>query len=235
MEQNINIVGGAVYPSYNRRPVGKYGGRYVRNNQAAVQKYTTFTNTPWRRRKLSGSSSELCPEDAAVRRSLLFQAPPRQRRENFIPKVEQSCTVNSCSASGSASGGECGEVIGKILSKFANDLSSPTVFGPPAWFTYHNGSAHLPENLNSLQQLQMYGFVQGIPLMTPCSVCQPHATKYITENDYSLREAVKTRDGMFSWFVDFHNAVNARHGKTQMTLNDAKTLYRIDNQCTVSS
>lgn len=216
--EHINIIGGSSYVG-SRRPVGKYGGQYIHTASglhSGPRQYTTFTNTRWQPIPLS--------KDSALRQAA------GTTQESFIPRVQQpsgSCAV------GSSHNGECGEAINNILSKFSSDLTSPSVFGPPAWFTYHNGSAHLPESLSKSEQIQMYNFVQGIPLMTPCGVCQPHASKYIRDHDAELREAIKTRDGMFEWFVDFHNFVNARNGKPQLSLTEARTLYRVDNQCTI--
>ena len=220
----ISLVGGPVYMS--SRPVGRYGGRYVRRGgvNSTPLRYNTFTNTRWGRIQ---SDRSLLQE--------AVQAPQRPNtRESYVPqRATQPSETAVCSAS-SKHNGECGKVISRILSKFSNDLTSPGVFGPPAWFTYHNGTAHLPENLSATEQRELYGFVQGIPLMTPCSVCQPHARSYIQQHDAELREAIKTRDGAFAWFVDFHNFVNHRTGKRELTIDEARMLYRVDNQCPVT-
>lgn len=218
----INIIGGSAYPQNSRRPVGKYGGRYVRSGSGlfsdAPRQYTTFTNTRWQPMEFSDKSA-------------LYQA-AASNRENFIPRTTPVAQA-TCQVSGNSHNGECGEAISRILSRFSSDLTAPNVFGPPAWFTYHNGTAHLPENLTLQQQMQLLGFIRGIPLMTPCGVCQTHATKYINDHDSELREAIKTRDGAFAWFVEFHNFVNLRNGKPTLTVDEARTLYRVDNQCTV--
>lgn len=221
--EHINIIGGSSYLG-SQRPVGSYGGQYISSGSGlhnGPRRYKTFTNTRWEPVRL--------PNNSMLRKEI-----SRQNTEQFIPRVSNQnndCPVPSKDKKYS---GECGEVITKILNKFSNDLTSPSVFGPPGWFTYHNGSAHLPEILNPSEQEKIYGFVQGIPLMTPCGVCRPHASKYISEHDDELREAIKTRDGMFEWFVNFHNAVNTRHGKPTLSLGEAQTLYRIDKQCAVS-
>lgn len=100
----------------------------------------------------------------------------------------------------------------------------PDVFGPSAWFTYHNSSAHLPETLSPVTSKRIAGFIDGIPEMTPCDKCSEHARSFIESNKYLIQN-FKTRDEVFKFFVDFHNYVNNRLGKPIVSLEDARKMY----------
>jgi hypothetical protein len=103
----------------------------------------------------------------------------------------------------------------------------PKIWGPPFWFTLHNGAAHYPVNASPLHIERMKNFIIGIPVMLPCSVCQEHATAHIERNFGELEAVCSTRDSLFNFFVDFHNYVNRRYNKPIMSYEDARKLYNI--------
>ena len=107
---------------------------------------------------------------------------------------------------------------------YANS-GSPEVWGPAFWFTLHNGAARYPIKASPIWADRMKGFIIGIPVMIPCEKCQDHATSYIEENYYRLDEIVSGREQLFNFFVQFHNNVNARYGKPEMSNKDAYALY----------
>ena len=94
--------------------------------------------------------------------------------------------------------------------------TSPDVFGPPFWFTLHNGANKYPENPNKIVQKKMKDFIIAIPIMLPCLKCKDHATSYIESNLEKLDKIVSSRKNLFNFFVDFHNYVN----KTYEILDD---------------
>lgn len=105
-------------------------------------------------------------------------------------------------------------------------VSSPNIFGPPFWFTLHSGAIGYPVNASPIFKQKMRNFIIGIPVMLPCKNCQEHATAYIEKNFDKLDEIVSGRDSLFKFFVDFHNAVNIRHDKPEMSYEDAYKLYQ---------
>lgn len=53
----------------------------------------------------------------------------------------------------------------------------------------------------------------------PCEECREHMTKYLKENSPGDAE------NMFTWSWKFHNAVNSRLGKGEMSIEEAQGLY----------
>ena len=106
-----------------------------------------------------------------------------------------------------------------------NSLSSPAVFGPAQWFTYHNGAANYPLNPPSLTKERMKNFILGIPVMIPCVKCKEHSTAFIENHFDKLDEIVANRTNLFNFFVDFHNYVNKKYNKKIFTYEEAWKLY----------
>jgi hypothetical protein len=102
---------------------------------------------------------------------------------------------------------------------------SPDVFGPPFWFTLHNGAAKYPTNPNKIVQKKMKDFIIAIPVMLPCLKCKDHSISYIESNLESLDDIVSSREKLFNFFVDFHNYVNKRYGKKIYSYDEAYNLY----------
>ena len=103
--------------------------------------------------------------------------------------------------------------------------TSPDVFGPPFWFTLHNGANKYPENPNKIVQKKMKDFIIAIPIMLPCLKCKDHATSYIESHLEKLDEIVSSRKNLFNFFVDFHNYVNKKYDKRMFTYEEANKLY----------
>ena len=101
----------------------------------------------------------------------------------------------------------------------------PEVFGPPLWFSLHNASAFYPDNAPPVHAERMKNIIIGIPVLIPCGTCKEHATVYIEKNKHQLMEICKTRTKLFEFFVDFHNYVNKRLGKKEVTVDEAKSMY----------
>lgn len=118
-------------------------------------------------------------------------------------------------------------VGGVVDDKKANpgNIRDPAVFGPPLWFALHTTAAHYPENPSPAVQAKMKGLILGLPLMVPCAECFEHCTSYIEKAKDKLDEIVSNRQHLFKFFVDFHNAVNRRKHKPEMSLEDAWKLY----------
>jgi hypothetical protein len=103
--------------------------------------------------------------------------------------------------------------------------SSPNVWGPPLWFTFHNSSNKYPKNPSKLVRERMKHVIIGIPVLLPCALCKEHATAFIESHLTNLDDIVSTRDKLFNFFVDFHNQVNKRYGKKIYTYDEANQLY----------
>lgn len=113
--------------------------------------------------------------------------------------------------------------------------SSPDVFGPPFWFTLHNGASKYPENPNKIVQKKMKDFIIAIPIMLPCLKCKDHATSFIESNLEKLDDIVSSKKNLFNFFVDFHNYVNKRYNKKIYSYEEAFSLYNGDVKITKMS
>ena len=69
----------------------------------------------------------------------------------------------------------------------------------------------------------MKNFVNSIPFIVPCVECSTHALRYVEM--HNIDEIVKHKDSLINFFVDFHNQVNIRKNKPDMTYVEAKKMY----------
>jgi hypothetical protein len=106
--------------------------------------------------------------------------------------------------------------------------SSPDVFGPPLWFTLHNGASKYPHKPGNLVKERMKYFILGIPVMIPCAKCREDATAYIEKFKDSLDDICSSRMKLFEFFFTFHNVVNKKLNKPIMSYEDAIKLYSDD-------
>ena len=58
----------------------------------------------------------------------------------------------------------------------------------------------------------------------PCAKCRTHMAQYVEEHSY-MNNIYKNKYGIFEWMVNFHNSVNKRLGKKEMSFNDALSGY----------
>ncbi len=113
------------------------------------------------------------------------------------------------------------------------DTRDPEVFGPALWFTLHNGAIRYPEEASPIVAEKMKGFILGLPYMVPCENCQSHAISYVEKHYDELSEVCKGQKNLFKFFFDFHNYVNKRLGKPEMSFENAWQLYSGGNNLKV--
>ena len=99
----------------------------------------------------------------------------------------------------------------------------PDIFGPPFWFTLHNGITTYPINPTPFVQNGMKQLLLNLPLIVPCLTCKEHFYTFLRNAD--LDQATSSRENLFSFFVDIHNYVNKRYNKPMMSLEEAKIIY----------
>lgn len=104
-------------------------------------------------------------------------------------------------------------------------LSDPSVFGPPLWFTLHNGTHKYPEQASKITAERMKGFILGIPYILPCENCMEHARAYITSKYNELDDICSGKQKLFRFFVDMHNYVNKRYNKPIIGYEEAERIY----------
>lgn len=111
----------------------------------------------------------------------------------------------------------------KNITKIYPNTSDPSFWGPSFWLSLHNGSLRYPENPSDIYKERMKGFIKGIPFMVPCKECFIHATAFIENSDLEL--ITSNRTSLFNFFVDFHNVVNKRYNKPQISYKEARRIY----------
>ena len=120
------------------------------------------------------------------------------------------------------------ELSQTIVEKQMN-TGDPKIWGPKMWFTLHNGAIKYPIKASPIFAERMKGFILGLPVMIPCDKCQDHATAHIEANWSRLDDIVSGRDKLFKFFVDFHNRVNKRYNKPEISYETAYKLYKSSN------
>ena len=101
----------------------------------------------------------------------------------------------------------------------------PSVFGPPFWFTLHNGACKYPVDASDFYAERMKGFILGIPIMVPCEKCKIDSYEYIESNKYMLDDVCKHRSNLKKFFIDFHNHVNIKLGKPTLSYEEVDKIY----------
>jgi len=88
--------------------------------------------------------------------------------------------------------------------KYVN-TGDPVVWGPAFWFTVHNGAAKYPENASPLFVNKMKSYINGLPVMLPCTKCQIHATNHIekVKAQGKLDKICSGRQELFNLFCRF--------------------------------
>jgi hypothetical protein len=106
------------------------------------------------------------------------------------------------------------------------ETQNPSYWGPSQWFTFHNNALHYIENADDRTATRMANYIRGISVTLPCGECANHCEEYVSAfSDRDLFNICKTQKGVFAFFVTFHNTVNSRLGKPQISLDDAYRIY----------
>ena len=105
------------------------------------------------------------------------------------------------------------------------DVSSPVTWGPSLWLVLHTSAASYPEKPTPDTKDRMKQIINGLPLLVSCASCKEHCQALIDSNRNRLDEICGSKQNLFKFFVDFHNKVNKRQGKPEMSLKDAWAMY----------
>lgn len=79
-----------------------------------------------------------------------------------------------------------------------------------------------PEQPTEERQQKMLDYISGMCSNLPCPGCQFHCKDYIDEHP----PAVQSREMLTKYFIDFHNAVNKRTGKRELSYEEAEAELR---------
>jgi hypothetical protein len=101
-------------------------------------------------------------------------------------------------------------------------LHDPKYVGPGIWFSIHTLSANAKtpkEKENVIKQIRI------LQENFPCQECKTHFGKYLLNHppEETIRDT--NEDSLFLWTVNFHNSVNYRLGKPQISYEEAKSIF----------
>ena len=100
-------------------------------------------------------------------------------------------------------------------------LHNPKYVGPGIWFSIHVMA------YNAKTQKEKEFVIKQIRIIQenfPCHECKNHFWDYL--NNHPPEATIKAdSEALFLWTVNFHNSVNFRTGSSQVSFEEAKTLY----------
>jgi len=88
----------------------------------------------------------------------------------------------------------------------------------------HSMALNYPVNPTQFAQKKMKAFIEAIPFLLPCLNCTEHAKEFMATAN--IEEALNGRKDLFTFFWNFHNLVNKRLGKPEMSFDEALDMYR---------
>ena len=95
------------------------------------------------------------------------------------------------------------------------------IIGPGYWSSLHKLSA---EATNEEGKKFFLHYLKFISNNFPCMECKGHINEYINANP--IEPYLKQEDGCFIWVWKFHNTVNRRLKKRELTLEEATKIYK---------
>ena len=101
-------------------------------------------------------------------------------------------------------------------------LHDPKYVGPGIWFSIHMlaANASIPKEKEAVVKQ-----IRIIQANFPCQECKGHFGKYLISHPPEETINDSNPDSLFLWTVNFHNSVNYRLGKPQITYEEAKSIY----------
>lgn len=113
---------------------------------------------------------------------------------------------------------------------------STEIWGPKAWGFLHAISFRYPEeNASKQKRLSVYQLLTSLEKLLPCERCRKHFAVYMKDTSTGIAGAssrhLRNRLSFATWMVDFHNAVNKRLGKPEMTFEEVEDVYSGDYVC----
>ena len=83
-----------------------------------------------------------------------------------------------------------------------------------------------PDSPEQERQQQMHAFLRAMPFTLPCARCSRHALEYMNERKEAFLQSTRSRKHLVRFLWQMHNAVNARTGKRNFTLNQLQNMMR---------
>ena len=112
-----------------------------------------------------------------------------------------------------------------ISDETIKNVTDPEVWGPAFWLTIHMSSHSAPENINNEDVKKYWGFIESLPLIIPCARCKGHAQAWVDQHRSQWRTICASKDNLSRFFSEFHNEVNRRTGKPEMSLTEIQKMF----------
>lgn len=93
------------------------------------------------------------------------------------------------------------------------------------WLTLHRMADAYPQNPSPWVMERMKQLILSIPLLIRCESCGTHATTFIEGKEDQLEYIVTSRGNLIEFLRGFHNHVNVRQKKPEMTSKECMELY----------
>lgn len=97
-------------------------------------------------------------------------------------------------------------------------------WGPNLWNSLHSITFDYPDQPTTQDQQQYKQFFHSLKYVLPCAACRKHYSHGL-EVTMPIDPALKNRDTLTRWLVQFHNSVNERLGKPVVTYESVKDKY----------
>jgi hypothetical protein len=97
----------------------------------------------------------------------------------------------------------------------------PSVWGPPFWLTIHIIALAYPATPTYSEKKAAKEFFESLLHLLPCPTCREHYAEHT--RTLPLVPHLDTRDDLFKWTLELHNAVNRSLGKPAWTAEEVIT------------
>lgn len=104
----------------------------------------------------------------------------------------------------------------------------PSRWGAICWSAFHLFAVGYPEAPIGLDMRTYENFYKTFGMVLPCAECSQHYAENLKKMPLT-EAALSSREKLFAWTVNFHNAVNTALSKPQFSLADAVRKF-VDNK-----
>ena len=98
-------------------------------------------------------------------------------------------------------------------------------WGPKLWNFLHACSFAFPENPSPEEKQAFSNLLDALKILVPCPECRFHYCSYMEKEPVPLTCGSSLKD----WLIEFHNSVNRRTGKPEITTEQAQALYGFED------
>jgi len=100
----------------------------------------------------------------------------------------------------------------------------PNIWGKYIWISLHFIAIGFPTNPTEKEKTQYYSFFTNLHHVLPCETCAAHYKQLLDQIPLDSL-ALSSRENLFKWTFDIHNAVNKDIQKNELKYENAKMFY----------